>query len=292
MKLSILINNYNYAAYLPACIDSALAQDYSDLEVIVVDDGSTDDSRSILAGYEDSVRVIMKPNGGQASSFNAGFAASSGDVVMLLDADDTFLPGKARKVATLMADTNVGWCFDHVTTDPDASVADTPKLRAADYRVDMRAGRFPHVPVPTSGLSFRREVLAQILPMPTAQDVVLSDNYLKFAATFLAPGVIVETPLTFQRIHGANRYTGARNRDALNARIMMATGAELARRYSGLKLIGRHLIAGGVAQSDMPLVKAVPAAMQAASAAGLSGSIVCGMMLGKRAMNRLRKAGR
>jgi glycosyltransferase involved in cell wall biosynthesis len=282
MRLSILINNYNYADYLSACIDSALAQTYSDLEIIVVDDGSTDGSRAILAGYGDAVHTVLKENGGQASSFNAGFAASSGDVVMLLDSDDAFLPGKATEVAKLMVDSALGWCFDHVTTDPDARIADKQVVRAADYRTSMREGRFPHVPIPTSGLSFRRDLLSQVFPMPTARDVVLSDNYLKFAATFLSPGIVVESPLTFQRIHGANRYTGANMRHRLDAQIMVATGAGLAQRYVGIQRISRHLIAGGVAQSELPILKAIPATVAAASAAGLSGAVTCTMMLGKR----------
>jgi glycosyltransferase involved in cell wall biosynthesis len=57
-------------------------------EVIVVDDGSTDDSRRIISGYGDRVTPVFKENGGQASAFNAGFAASRGDVIIFLDADD------------------------------------------------------------------------------------------------------------------------------------------------------------------------------------------------------------
>lgn len=288
MKLSILINNYNYADYLSACIDSALAQTYSDLEIVVVDDGSTDGSRAILAGYGEVIRTVLKENGGQASSFNAGFAASSGDVVLLLDSDDAFLPGKATEVARLMTDSTLGWCFDHVTKDPDARIADNQEIRAADYRASMREGRFPHVPVPTSGLSFRRDLLSEILPMPTAHDVVLSDNYLKFAATFLSPGVIVESPLTFQRIHGANRYTGASMRHRLDAQIMVATGTELARRYAGMQRISQHLIAGGVAQSDLPIWKAISTTVASTSATGLNGLMTCAMMLGKRLAGLLR----
>ncbi len=90
MKISVLINNYNYARFLPACIDSVLAQDYADFEIIVVDDGSTDDSRDIIASYGTRIVPVLKENGGQASSFNAGFAASSGQILCLLDADDAF----------------------------------------------------------------------------------------------------------------------------------------------------------------------------------------------------------
>lgn len=291
MKLSILINNYNYAQFLAACIDSALAQDYPDLEVVVVDDGSTDGSHAIIAGYGDRIVPVLKENGGQASSFNAGFAAASGDVLLLLDSDDALLPGKAGIVARQFADPAIGWCFDHVTTEEGQAIAAEPVVRHADYRAAMRGGGFPHVPVPTSGLSFRREVLGQILPMPTARDVVLSDNYLKFAATFLAPGVVIESPLTFQRIHGTNRYTGVGARHPLRSRIMVATGTELARRFEGMGKIGQHLIAGAFAEGELPMLAAARQAGAAAGAAGFQGGEIAktyAMTMAKRLSSRLR----
>lgn len=252
MKLSVLINNYNYARFLGAAIDSALSQDFEDFEVVVVDDGSTDGSRAIIASYGDRIVPVLKENGGQASSFNAGFAAATGDVIFLLDADDTFLPGKLSRVAALYAGREIDWCFDRVTTDenlppPDGDLALTP----VDKRAELARGGFPSLPVPTSGLSFRRALLADnaILPMPMARDVVLSDNYLKFAAAYCGKGVVVDTPLTFQRIHGENRYTTGdkARRDRLRARIMVETGLELARRFPGLRKMGERLIAGGLA---------------------------------------------
>ena len=90
--VSILINNYNYAQYLSQAIDSALGQTYTNTEIIVVDDGSTDNSREIINSYGNQIISVLKENGGQASAINAGFAASKGDIICLLDADDIFLP--------------------------------------------------------------------------------------------------------------------------------------------------------------------------------------------------------
>src|SRR5918994_1808682 len=89
---SIIIDNYNYGRFLEEAIDSALDQTYSDTEVIVVDDGSTDDSREIIDGYGDRIIPVFKENGGQASAFNVGFELSRGEVVFFLDADDRFFP--------------------------------------------------------------------------------------------------------------------------------------------------------------------------------------------------------
>lgn len=250
-KISVLINNYNYADFLGPAIDSALAQTYPDVEVIVVDDGSTDGSHSVIAGYGDRIVPVLKVNGGQASSFNAAFEAASGELLFLLDADDCLLPGKLGHVANLYAKHDLDWCFDTVTTDPHQGPPSHVEARLVDKRDAMARGRFPSLPVPTSGLSFKRRLLSEILPMPTAGDVVLSDNYLKFAAAFLGRGAIVETPLTFQRIHAQNRYTGTDRMKALKPKIMMATGTALRQRYPGLRRLGIGLAAGGLAQSDL-----------------------------------------
>src|SRR5213594_4513645 len=77
---SIIVNNYNYGRFLREAVDSALNQTYRNTEVIVVDDGSTDGSPDIIAGYGDRIVPILKQNGGQNSALNAGFSLSRGDV--------------------------------------------------------------------------------------------------------------------------------------------------------------------------------------------------------------------
>src|SRR5882757_8265902 len=101
--VSVIINNYNYGRFLGAAIGSALDQDHPAVEVVVVDDGSTDDSRAIIAGYGDRLVAVLKHNGGQGSAFNAGVAASRGEILCFLDADDWFLPGKLRRVVEVFS---------------------------------------------------------------------------------------------------------------------------------------------------------------------------------------------
>jgi glycosyltransferase involved in cell wall biosynthesis len=103
-KVSAVIPNYNYSHYLGEAINSALMQTYSNVEVIVVDDGSTDASRDVLLTYGDSIKVIFQQNGGVSAARNNGVAASSGEFVAFLDADDAWLPEKIEKQVAMFHD--------------------------------------------------------------------------------------------------------------------------------------------------------------------------------------------
>ena len=92
LKVSIIVDNYNYGRFLGIAIESALAQTWKNLEVIVVDDGSTDESPEVISRYVGRITAIRKENGGQASAFNVGFQHSSGQLVIFLDADDVLYP--------------------------------------------------------------------------------------------------------------------------------------------------------------------------------------------------------
>jgi len=106
--ISIIINNYNYDRFLPQAINSAINQTYPHTEIIVVDDGSTDNSRDIIAGYGDSVarprnRIIpiFQANGKQAAAFNSGFAKSQGDIIIFLDSDDYLFPHAVAQIVSV-----------------------------------------------------------------------------------------------------------------------------------------------------------------------------------------------
>src|SRR5271154_2725993 len=103
--ISVLIDTYNHERFIEKAIVSVLEQDFpaAEREIIVVDDGSTDDTAEIVRRFEPQVRLIRKANGGQASAFNAGIAEARGEVVAFLDGDDWWAPGKLAAVTSVLA---------------------------------------------------------------------------------------------------------------------------------------------------------------------------------------------
>ena len=249
--VSVIINNYNYEHFVGAAISSALHQTYDRIEVIVVDDGSSDDSRAVIEGYGKDVLTVFKANGGQASAFNAGFARSSGEVVCFLDADDLFLPNKVEKIVDAYADLATEWCF-HPLQWVDARarpIPGPPNSRYSTGRYDFRNHYMGGKPVfwapPTSGLTFKRPLLEKLLPMPLHIRIT-SDNYLTFSTPAFAPGFYISECLSLQRIHVANAYT-AKDDPLFKATVQMSIARGLHDSFPELKRLANRLFANAVA---------------------------------------------
>jgi glycosyltransferase involved in cell wall biosynthesis len=109
LRVSVIIPSYNYAQFLPSAVESALAQTRAAHEIIVVDDGSTDDTPQVLARYGQRIRALQQPNQGLSAARNSGAQMASGELLAFLDSDDTWLPTKLeRQVARVEADPAVG----------------------------------------------------------------------------------------------------------------------------------------------------------------------------------------
>jgi len=106
--VSVIIPNYNYASYVGEAIDSVLEQDYPNVEIIIVDDGSSDDSRAVIDCYGKKVQGIFQQNQGVSATRNNGVAASKGEFVAFLDADDVWMPAKLSRQMERFADANIG----------------------------------------------------------------------------------------------------------------------------------------------------------------------------------------
>jgi Glycosyl transferase family 2 len=217
--VSVLIPNYNYARFLPEAIESVLSQTYPHVETIVVDDGSTDNSRDVIASYGDRVISIFKENGGQTSALNAAFARSSGDLISFMDADDAFEPGKVDRVVAAARRIPQAYLIHHQMqiVDGGGKAMHRP-FPACVPDGDIRAlvartgGWFPY-PV-MSGLTFTRAYAERLFPVPDERPFVeagrshllpiLVDTYLAGPAALLAPVAGIQAPLTRYRVHGEN----------------------------------------------------------------------------------------
>jgi len=211
-SVSVLIDNFNYGRFLGAAIEGVLAQSYPAREIVICDDGSTDGSCQVAEGYAaryGHVKLVRKANGGQASAFNAAFAASTGEIVCLLDSDDVWFPGKiARVVETFASRPEAGWqrhkvrCTDGSLTPLDAVL---PEYRGSRVQGDDRYAHLEKtLTFVTSAVSLRRGLALRLFPIPEGAFRKGADLYLDFMCGVLgASGYSLDEELCFYRRHPA-----------------------------------------------------------------------------------------
>ena len=216
MRVSVLINNYNYGRFLDYCLRSVINQSRPVDETIVYDDGSTDESIEILDRWRSRVTVIANPNFGQAPGFNQAnainqaFAASTGDVICLLDSDDAFLSKKVERVVKVFERQGDTIMVQHRFAEIDGLNRRTgfrrPLLKHVDPKQYInRTHNLMHLFAQTSGLAFRRSYLEQVLPiMPDELDTVWSDMRLTRQAIFHGQISTCRSCLGKYRVHGQN----------------------------------------------------------------------------------------
>jgi hypothetical protein len=254
--VTILITNHNYAAYLRDALDGALAQTWTPVEVIVVDDGSTDESRAVLEDYGPRITAILKPRGGQASAVNAGLARARGDVVCMLDADDAFTADKVERVVEAYGRRPDTALVHHQmrTVNSGGVPQDAPwpaSLPEGDLApVLLRTGGwYPRAPM--SALSFRRAYLERVGPVPVDPVVadgprgrvtveVKADTYLAAPAAFAGSIGAVRMPLTRYRIHGANKSMTGHDGQSGRAALWNRRVAQYAVEHAALEYVLRE----------------------------------------------------
>ncbi len=208
-KISVVIDNHNYGRYLGEAVQSVLRQRCpSEVECIVSDDGSTDESREVIASFGDKIRSLLRPHEGQASAFNAGFSAARGEFVCLLDSDDYWHPDKLAQCLALFEDPGVG-VVQHFLQDVDGegrALAQRFPVWPERYTTeDFLDGRLQLTA--TSGLMFRKTILDRILPIPRRIFYYL-DDMLFVKALLLSKAANVPKILGYHRVHGKNFCAG------------------------------------------------------------------------------------
>lgn len=219
--VSVLINNYNYEKFIGEAIESVLNQTYQDFELIIVDDGSNDNSRNIILDYlnkhPDKITVVFKPNGGQASAFNVGYKLAKGDIIAFLDSDDYWYKDKLETIVKYHKEYDfIG--HDKVYTD---NKDDNQNLKIFDKKYEQKRSyffkKYGHVYVyniTTSVMSFNKSLLDKILPMPENNYRISADLYLMLFGLYYTNIKYIYDKLAYYRIHGNNAwYTDLNNKE-------------------------------------------------------------------------------
>ncbi len=226
--VSVIINNYNYGRFVRRAIASVLAQTYRNFELIIVDDGSPDNSREVIETYcaecktaahakgerLPSIITIFQPNSGQNAACNAGFQVSKGEIVCFLDADDYFYPHKLERVVQTFQEhpewVQIAHCWTSVNRQGQPTGRGTSdKLSQGDVTpLLLNWGRYASAI--TSALAYRRHILAELMPDAHQWQIGI-DSYLNVSVPFYGLIGHINEPLMYYRIHGKNRKAHSNN---------------------------------------------------------------------------------
>ncbi|MBW4431536.1 MAG: glycosyltransferase [Pelatocladus maniniholoensis HA4357-MV3] len=211
--VSVVIANYNYDKYISETLESVLSQTYQNFEIIVCDDGSTDNSCDVIANYvrkDSRIKLISKQNGGVASALNAAYRESKGQIICLLDADDVWMDRKLEKVVeAFKSDPQYGFVIHNVMQiDGQGNLLrPTPMFKhLSSGWIALEAlenGGSPQDVPPASALSVRREIAELIFPL---NEIFRrnADSLVSYLAPFITVIESIPEALSKFRFHGGN----------------------------------------------------------------------------------------
>jgi glycosyltransferase involved in cell wall biosynthesis len=203
-RISVVISNYNYGHFLEACIGSVVSQTRPADELIVVDDGSTDQSRELLRRILGPTHVILQDNAGQRGAINSGYSASTGDIVIFLDADDMLDPTALKKVesAWVTGTSKLHFPMKLIDANGRSLKRVIPRVLAhGDLSGSFSRGQIFGSP-PSSGNAYARSTLEILMPLPlNSRDRHCADYFLIYGSAMLGSIVAIDEPLANYRIH-------------------------------------------------------------------------------------------
>lgn len=279
--VTIAIGNFNYARYLDRAISSAIGQTYPRIEVLVIDDGSTDHSRDVIAGWQGKVTAVFKANGGQISVYNEAIARAQGDILIFLDADDHLDAGAVERIVAAFQPgvVKVHYKLRLVNADDRPLGGTIPnRLSSGDEPRRLLMGGYLYDSAPGSGNAYAVWALRKVAPLPAMRrDKHGGDFFAVYSMPFLGHISSVNEVLGSYRVHhesvtsaltfgNANRGKAEPLRTSLRYRMLRRW---LAGRLPGVVLPRRI--------SDFSLEK-----IGFASAVFGSGGYVAGLMAGGR----------
>lgn len=217
MKCTVIINNYNYGRYLSESVESVRSQTYRDVELVIVDDGSTDGSEAMLKEYahHENIVVVNKENGGQLSAFQAALPFVGGELVFFLDSDDWYDPMYIERAVSFYRNrTDCGFLTVERTVERTVEGGRIPADRTTKRDIGFSVLRTYYLQRwlggVTTAISMRTELLHRILPLPdTASWRLRADDCLIMGASLAgAKKCYLPEPLVHYRLHGTNGMLG------------------------------------------------------------------------------------
>ena len=208
MLVSVLLNNYNYANFIAEAIESVLNQTYENFELIIIDDGSNDNSREIIEKYakkDNRIKYIFKENGGQASTFNEGIKHCKGQIISFLDSDDKFHYEKLRNVVNAYKKG-----YEYILNDIKVigyNNLNMNTFKYGGYNLFLVYYLTYFVGGVTSSISISKKLADKIFPIKNENFFrIRADDVIVFSAGMFSESYYINKQLTFYRIHGSNGY--------------------------------------------------------------------------------------
>jgi cellulose synthase/poly-beta-1,6-N-acetylglucosamine synthase-like glycosyltransferase len=213
-KVTVLIDTYNHERFVERAITSVIEQDFppDEMEILVVDDGSTDATPAIVKRFAPRVTYIRKENGGQASAFNLGIPKARGEIIAFLDGDDWWQRNKVSAVVGAFEKNPQAGVVGHGIFQIDSATGNGSALSPEqpgyfELRSDEGAQKFRNFMcfLGTSRVAIRRSLLEKVLPIPDSL-VVEADEFMSAAAIAQGGAYLLVEPLTYYRLHDQNQY--------------------------------------------------------------------------------------
>lgn len=223
--VTVLIDTFNHERFIEEAIVSVLEQDFpeAEMEIMVVDDGSTDSTPEVVRKFAPRVRYLRKKNGGQASAFNFGIPFAHGEIIAFLDGDDWWAKPKVSKVMEILSSRPdvgvIGHGIYEVDSDTGQMSATLPEQPGdIDLHTTPGAAFFRHMMCffGTSRVTIRKRVVQRALPIPN-ELVIEADEFMSTLSTAYSKASLIQEPLAFYRLHTGNLFQ-IRSSDAAKTR--------------------------------------------------------------------------
>ncbi|AEA34602.1 glycosyltransferase family 2 protein [Hippea maritima] len=231
MLISVLVDNYNYAKFLPECIESVLNQTYQNFEIIIVDDGSNDNSREIIKKYtkrDNRIKPIFKENGGQASAFNEGIKHCRGELICFLDSDDLFEKDKLYEINKIYKKGYEYIVNNYIFLENKKLNKNyKPLFPYGGYNLFLVYYLTEFTGSSTSNISISKNLAKKIFPIQNESYFkIRADDVIVFASSIGSKMYFTHKTLTKYRIHGDNLFACSRKEESPSDKYLRSLNLE------------------------------------------------------------------